>query len=383
MPDQPSDTRVAFRYLSEPDMIAAGVTDMPGCIDTMEEVFDLLGQGDYRLAGTANNSHGAWLMFPASSPFPTMPLDGPDRRFMAMPAYLGGRYGLTGVKWYGSNAANKQRGLPRSILMFVLNDTDTGAPMAFMSANLLSATRTGAVPGVGARYFARPDSEVLAIIGPGVMNKTSIAAFTAECPSLRAVKILGRSQRGIDSFSVLVREKYPSIESIEVVGDIETAVRDADIVSVAASAPANLGSAGYPLLKREWLKPGAYVSMPADARVDDALCRPDVLKVLDSRGQYEAWAEEYPFPHHEHVGILGTYFMDLIESGKMDPHEPVDLGDIVCGKTAGRQDADQIVLFSIGGLPVEDVAWASKVYDNAVRDGIGTELTLWDAPALV
>ena len=62
---------------------------------------------------------------------------------------------MAGMKWYGSNCENKASGLPRSILMMMLNDKDTGAPLALMSANLVSCYRTGAIPGVGAKYLAR------------------------------------------------------------------------------------------------------------------------------------------------------------------------------------------------------------------------------------
>ncbi len=151
--DKPS---IDFLYLSEPDMIAAGVTDMAACVDAMQETFVLLHQGDYRMAGPNSDSHGAMITFPDDSPFPAMPANTAERRFMAMPAYLGGSFGTAGMKWYGSNIANRAKGLPRSILMFLLSDTDTGAPLALMSANLLSAYRTGAVPGVGARQVGRP-----------------------------------------------------------------------------------------------------------------------------------------------------------------------------------------------------------------------------------
>ena len=107
------------------------------------------------------------VMFPESSPFPEMPVDGPDRRFMAMPAYLGGKFDMAGMKWYGSNAENREKGLPRSILTLVLNDKDTGAPLAFMSANILSAYRTGAVPGVGFKYFADENAKPVGVVGPG------------------------------------------------------------------------------------------------------------------------------------------------------------------------------------------------------------------------
>ena len=201
--------RVDFVYLSEPDMIRAGVTDMAGCVDTMEEVLALLHSGDYRMAGANNDSHGAMVVFPDESPFEAMPKPTADRRFMAMPAYLGGSFGTSGCKWYGSNIANREKGLPRSILMFTLNDTDTGAPLAIMSANLLSAYRTGAIPGVGARYLAREDATTVGILGPGVMARTSLAAFMAARPGIRTVKIKGRGTRSVESFQELAAKEYP------------------------------------------------------------------------------------------------------------------------------------------------------------------------------
>ncbi|MEA1674600.1 hypothetical protein [Nitrospirillum sp. BR 11163] len=81
--------KIDFIYLSEPDMIRAGVTDMAACVDTMEEMFRLLHVGDYRMAGPDSNSHGAIVVFPEDLPFPDMPKPTADRRFMAMPAYLG------------------------------------------------------------------------------------------------------------------------------------------------------------------------------------------------------------------------------------------------------------------------------------------------------
>lgn len=103
---------IEFLYLNEPDMIRAGVTDMASCVDTMSDMLGIFAAGDYRMAGAENNSHGAQVFFPEQSEFEGMPLDGPDRRFMAMPAYLGGDYQMAGCKWYGSNVENKKRGLP-------------------------------------------------------------------------------------------------------------------------------------------------------------------------------------------------------------------------------------------------------------------------------
>ena len=373
-----SEQKIEFLYLSEPDMIRAGVTNMAECVDTMTEMLGLFADGDYRMAGSENNSHGAMISFPQESPFEGMPLDGPDRRFMAMPAYLGGSFQAAGCKWYGSNVANKERGLPRSILMMTLNDKDTGAPLAHMSANLLSAYRTGAIPGVGARYLARDDARTVAIIGPGPMNRTSLESFMAVRPGLESVKVVGRSQRGVDSFIAFVHEKFPQLQVTQVATP-EEAIRDSDIVSIAVPSPS--GSEHYPYVADEWVKPGAFICCSAHLQLEESLVE-RARHVADARSIYEAWAEELPTPAHEIVGIWGMSLVDRVKAGKLAPERFEDIGEIIQEKTPGRQRDDEVFVYSVGGMPVEDVAWAMKVYRNAVREGIGTKLTLWDQPAL-
>ena len=86
--------KVDILYLSEKDMLAAGVNNVVSCTDCMEEVVKLLDDGDYRMGGENGNSHGCMISFPDNPEFPNMPKNGPDRRFMAMPAYLGGKFGV-------------------------------------------------------------------------------------------------------------------------------------------------------------------------------------------------------------------------------------------------------------------------------------------------
>lgn len=376
-----SDTRIDFIYLSEQDMIRAGVTDMPACVDCMEEMFGLLHHGDYRMAGPNSDSHGAAVTFPENSPFADMPKPTADRRFMAMPAYLGGRFRTAGMKWYGSNIANRDRGLPRSILTFVLNDADSGAPLAFMSANLLSAYRTGAIPGVGARHLARPDSRVVGIMGPGVMARTTLAAFIAACPQIDTVKIKGRGQQSLDGFVAWLRDTYPQVTTIRIVDTVEAVVRDSDLVTFCNSGAMG-DPASYPMVKREWVSPGTFLAMPALCNIDDGMQAPEVRKVVDNTGLYEAWFEELPKPAHVHVPIIGVKFMDMIAEGRMPKDALEDIGRIVAGAAPGRQHADEIIIMSVGGMPVEDVAWGTVVYRNAVARGIGVPLNLWDVPVL-
>lgn len=376
-----SNTKIDFLYLSEEDMIKAGVKDMPKCVDAMEEMFKLMKMGDYRMGGVNNNSHGVMMTFPTESPFPNMPVDGPDRRFMAMPAYLGGKFDMAGMKWYGSNVDNKEKGLPRSILMLTLNDKDTGAPLAYMSANVLSAYRTGAVPGVGVKYFAKEDSKVVGIIGPGVMNKTAFAAIMAVRPGIEVVKVKGRSKKSSEGFIKFLKEDYPQIKEIEVVESEEAAVRGSDIVSIATSSPTG-DINEYPYIKEEWIEPGTVFLCPAAARFDEDFVINRARSVADNIHLYEAWEEECGYPAYETIPIPAVNCMDLIKTGKMQKEQVDDLGDMLVGKVPVHRKEGEIVIYSIGGMPVEDVAWGTIVYRNALEKGIGTKLNLWDIPEL-
>lgn len=373
------DAKIDFLYLSEPDMIKAGVKDMKSCVDVMEDLLITLYKGDYVMGGANHNSHGCMIMFPDDPQFPGMPKNADDRRFMAMPAYLGGSYQMAGMKWYGSNVENKKVGLPRSILMMMLNDKDTGAPLALMSANLVSAYRTGGIPEVGAKYLARKDSRVVSIIGPGVMGKTSLAAFVSVCPNLDTVKIKGRSQRSLDAFTRFIREELPQIKNIEICDSVEEAVKDSDIISFTTTVRDDVSS--FPYINGDWIKKGALISMPSAARFDDDFLAGCKL-VVDNSKLYEAWEEEYPYPTYPQVQIIGTKFTDLKHDGKIEAEDIIDITDIIEKRHPGRTSDDEIIVYSVGGMPVEDIAWGGTVYRNAVKLGIGIKLPLWDKPEM-
>ena len=373
------DAKIDFLYLSEEDMIKAGVKDMASCVEVMEDLLITLYKGDYVMGGANHNSHGCMIMFPDDPQFEGMPKNADDRRFMAMPAYLGGRYQMAGMKWYGSNVDNKKKGLPRSILMMMLNDKDTGAPLALMSANLVSAYRTGGIPGVGAKYLARKDAKVVSIIGPGVMGKTSLAAFVSVCPKVDTVKIKGRSQRSLDAFVKFIKEELPQIKNIKICDTVEEAVRDSDIISFTTTVRDDVSS--FPYISGDWIKKGALISMPSAARFDDEFLAGCKL-VVDNSKLYEAWEEEYPYPTYPQVQIIGTKFTDLKHDGKVKAEDIIDITDIIEKRRPGRESDDEIIVYSVGGMPVEDIAWGGTVYRNAVKMGIGIKLPLWEKPEM-
>lgn len=374
--------KIDFLYLNEEDMVKAGVKDMASCVQTMEEMFKLLKIGNYRMGGANGNSHGCMVMFPEKSKFPEMPVDGPDRRFMAMPAYLGGKFDMAGMKWYGSNTENKQKGLPRSILTLILNDKDTGAPKAFMSANILSAYRTGAVPGVGFKYFAKDDAKVIGIVGPGVMSKTALAAAMAVRPSIQTVKVKGRGKASLNRFVQHVKDTYPNVD-VYPVETIEEAVKDADIVSVSTSTPTTGDTSIYPYIAEEWIKPGAVIESTAALRFDDDFVIHRARTVTDNIKLYEAWEEEMKPDAYKTVPIPAVHVMDLIAEGKMSLDQVDDLGDVILGNIPVHRNEGEVIIYSVGGMPIEDIAWGTMVYRNALKKGIGQTLNLWDVPQMI
>lgn len=254
-----SETRIDFLYLNEPDMIAAGVTDMARCVDVMEETLVLLRRGDFRMAG----------------------------------------------------------------------------------ANAMS-----------------------------------------QCPGIEEIVVNGIDQPDVDRYRTFIEQNFPHIRSVRAASDVEEVVRAADVVTVTVTTGGE-GSSAFPFIDEEWIKPGAVLLLPSAVRFDDTFIASDrVTKVVDSWRLYDAWAEEYGVGAYQKLGIIGTHWHDLMGAGLLERGSIVDMADIIEDAAPGRQDNEQIFLYSVGCMPVEDVASATEVYRNAVEKGIGTKLNLWDAPNL-
>ena len=366
------DGRIDFLYLNEQDMIDAGVLNMQECINVMEDVFGILSTEDYRMGGRENNSHGMVVSFPDEPEHKSMPVNGPDRRFCAMPAYLGGEYRIAGCKWYGSNLDNKDKKLPRSILTMNLNDADTGAPLAFMSANLLSAWRTGAIPGVGVRYLAKPDSKVVAVLGAGAIGSSTAIALLLEAKNAEVFKIYDVDESQSQILKEDLEEKFPNV-SIQIVYSIEDAVRETDILNLATSGEAN------PKIESEWIKPGALIIGSSSGNFDPDFVINNVRLVVDNWKMYEEVKYEDVYPYNTlEMGVLGRLFLDWIQEDRMTSDIIMNVGDIIKGNVHARENDDDIIIFALGGQPLCDIAWGYKVYQNALEKDIGTKLNLWE-----
>lgn len=378
--------KMDFLYLNEKDMIEAGVLDAAGCIETMRDTMELFGKKDFLLGGPNADEHGLQMNFPQKSDIEGFPLDdGPDRRFMAMPAYLGGRFHIAGQKFYGSNSHNAALGLPRSILMVTLSDVDTGAPKAIMSANLLSAMRTGAMPAMAATYLANEDSEVLSLLGPGVINKCALMCYMEVLPNIKKIKIRGSSSKSKTALAMkeFIEETYPQVKEIVICDSLEEACRDADVVSEAMSVTKE----NMEEFKLEWFKKGATVFSMGSFLYRKYEDFKNTTMVVDNYGMYQKYLNNFiargpvdAFGNKREWVIMGIHFVHLVKTGQVQREQVINLCDIVNGKSEGRTSQDEIVMCSIGGMPLEDLSWGYDCYQRAMKKGLGTSLNLWDAP---
>jgi len=365
-----------FLYLNEEDIIKAGALDYARCIDVEEEIFRLLSVGDYVMGGDKFNSHGIMMKFPKESPFPNMPTDAPDRRFMAMPAYVGGRFNVAGQKWYGSNIDNPEVGLPRSILMVMLNDPVTCEPLALMSGNLISSVRTGCVPAVGVRYLANKNAEVISCIGAGPVSYACFEAIATEHKALKELVVCDLVEEKAEKFAKNAEEKY-GIKA-RVTTNLEEAVSAGDIVSVAASPVKPLQ------LKNEWLKKGSLIIFSGRFNVDEPYFK-SAKVIWDNTRMHEVYYDEHLALPEElrFVNGIGVQIYKMMYEGKLPPiTEATSLGDIICGTKTGRTSEDERICFIAGGMPVWDVGWGFDLYNNAKKLGLGQTLKLWDSPYL-
>lgn len=342
------DSKVEFLFLNEEDMIKAGVLDADRAVDTIGEVITLLSEGDYLMGGRAHNDHGVQLIFPEKSDIPNFPLaDSADRRFMA-----------------------------------TLNDVETGQPLAYMSANLLSAMRTGAMPGLTAMYLARKDSKVLTILGAGVIGRTSLMAIMAKFPDLEVLKIKGSSKTSHTAHELAdyARENYKSLKEIIICDTLEEAVRDADIIAEAVSVEPRK----WPVIDPAWVKPGCTIISSGTMDMDLEFVRDHVTKVVDNIQMYEEYVNVYQEWDEDgnriSLGTPGIHFVNMVTDGWIEKSEIRHLGNIMRGLEPGRTSDDEIFLVSLGGMPILDVGWGYECYQRALSEGIGTKLKLWDMP---
>ena len=342
------EQKLEFLYLSQEDVIRCGALDMDMVLERIERFFSLHDLGECIVPDKVTLRWGD-----AASEAVTGRING-------MPGFVGGEIRTAGIKWIGSKPLNPQRhALPRASALTILNDPETGAPLAVMDGTVISAMRTGAVTGVAAKYLARRDSVTAAFIGAGTQNHTQILAVRTAIPSLSEIRLFDISRERIDAFIDIERERFPGIPLVGV-STAEEAVRGADIVVTATTSLT-------PIVRAEWIRKGAFLANIGNYEFEFEAVRLADKIVADN------WDAIL------HRGIQTPAIM--ANMGKLERGElHAELGSIVKGKFSGRETSDETIFFCAVGMGAEDIVVARKIFDEAVSKDIGTWLTLWERP---
>jgi ornithine cyclodeaminase/alanine dehydrogenase len=282
-------------------------------------------------------------------PKPGVHPGGGDNFIHAMPAYIPALQSA-GVKWVSGFPENSKRGLPYITGLLILNDVETGLPVAVMDCVWITAMRTGAATAVAAKYLARPDASTAGILGCGVQGRSNLEALNVLFP-VEKVMAYDVDRQAAERYAEEVSSTFHL--EVVVVDTPREAVSGCDLVVTAG-----------PILKKPhrtiqagWLDAGAFASL-----VDfDSYWHPDAIREAD-----KFCTDDQPqLYHYQEVG----YFQDI-------PPVYADLGQLAVGRLPGRESPEERTMTANLGLAMDDMAVAPLLYQRAVEKGIGTWLPL-------
>ena len=260
--------------------------------------------------------------------------------------------GAAGLKWISGYPTNKERDLPYITGLLILNDPDTGVPVAVMDASWITAERTGAATALAARHLARRASAVMAILGCGVQGRSNLRALLCVLPELRRVRAYDIHPETTAAYIAEMSRALPALE-FQAAGSPREAVSGADVIVTAGP----ILREPRPVLEWAWLKPGAFLCpldygsyvKPEVFRKADKFLTDDAAQILDPRSV--------------------CYFPEM-------PPLHGDLGEVVAGLKPGRErDAETIVCANLG-LAIDDVSVGIEVLRRARDAGRGVRLPL-------
>jgi ornithine cyclodeaminase len=331
MPD-----KLTLDYLNAPDVAALALTD--------DEILAAVE------AGLVAQGRGQTVIEPRVHLIPDRAFNG---HFNVLRGYVG-PLALAGVKVVSDYVDNWRHGLPSEMGLLNLFDPRTGRPVAIIDAAGLTDMRTGAVTAIGARHLARQSSRVLGHIGARGTAYWNVRLLD-RLFHFDEIRVHSRRPESRRTFAErLVRDLGKPVVATD---DWESCVRGADIV-VEASRLAQPA----PLLKTEWIRPGAFV-VPYGTMSAVELSLTGIMDkiVVDDWGQCKA-------------GMFGS-LRAHVDAGKLSEATlHAELGAIVAGSRPGRQSDRETILLWHRGLSTSDIALGAAMLDKARRLGIGQRL---------
>ena len=272
--------------------------------------------------------------------------------FEVMPSYIEEPEAVA-CKWVSIREDNAQYELPAVFSILIYTHPETGFPLAICDGSHHTLMRTGSSAAVSAKWLARKDSKVLAIIGAGSVCEGALLTCDPVFP-WEEVRVWSRSQASVDRF---LAEAAPKVPHLRVVGttDLEAAVRGADVIVTGTHARG-------PLVRAEWVKLGAHIAaLGADLEGEQEL-DPRLLQ------QGRVFVDDIRQCRHD-----GEINVPLREGLITEADLAGEIGKVICGELAGRESDEQITVFDSTGIALQDSATVPLEYERAVAAGVGVE----------
>jgi len=263
--------------------------------------------------------------------------------------------GLAGVKVVGDFHGNYRAGLPSEMGLLALFDPGTGQPRAIVDAAGITDMRTGAVTALGARHLAPRGARVLGHVGARGTAYWNVRLLARVLDGLEEIRVHSRRPESREAFAARLQADLG--RPVTVTTDWESCVRGADVVVEASRL-----EAPEPLLRTEWIAPGALV-VPYGTMSAVELSLTSIMDkvVVDDWGQAGA-------------GPFGALRRHVDEGLVTAESLHAELGQIVAGLRPGRESDDETILFWHRGLSTTDVALGHALLAKAERLGVGQRL---------
>jgi alanine dehydrogenase len=253
---------------------------------------------------------------------------------------------LLGFKAAGFWPANRQGGSEPHQATILLFDPETGRPHCVIDGNTITTVRTGAAGALGLQTLARPDSQSLTVFGTGVQARSQLRFALCMLPELRRVQYVSHDGARAAEFEALFADQC----EIALAPDANAAVAASDVVITATPG-------GGPLFDASAVRPGTHINCVG----------------ADTRGKRE-------LPEHllEHVRLVVDDQTQARQLGELQwaPDTPcVELGDLLAGVTAFARHEDEITVFDMTGLALQDLTVARQIFIKAGANHAGTRIS--------
>lgn len=254
-------------------------------------------------------------------------------------------------KWQSGSSRGAAKGLPYITGLLILNDLESGVPLAIMDSTWLTAERTAAASVAAAKRLAPGKLATLAMLGCGLQGRSHVDALRIAFPGLAAVRAFDVVPANAARYAQEMRARHGV--AVEVCRDAATAAAGADLVVSSGPIEPHAPRA----LPLGCVRRGALVVSidydcywePKSLHAADAFYTDDVAQMA-------------------HLRDYG-YFLDT-------PPVTAEIGEVIAGIKPGRRRDDETIVCMNMGVSVEDVACARRIYERALRHGRGTRLPL-------